>query len=53
MTVGCLNIGDCGGGCFLLINIISLEVVFIITVDIRGSLVVVNDICNKNVFFFI
>lgn len=53
MTAGCLNTGDCGGGCSLLINIISLEAALTITVDTRGSLVAVNDTCNKNVFLSI
>lgn len=36
--------------CSILINIISSEAALTITVDTRGGLVAVNDMCNKNVF---
>lgn len=36
--------------CYILINIISYEAVLTIAVDTCGSLVAVNDMCNKNVF---
>lgn len=38
--------------CYILINIISFEIVLTIAVNTCVNLVAVNDICNKDLLFF-